>query len=294
MGLTSLHGGHSGEYCDHAAGSLESVIQQAVRLGFSHYGLSEHMPRSRNQDLYPEERSRDRTPEQLQDKFQSYFKNARILQNQYQSQIQVLVGMETEVLHSGWEQELISCRQTFHPDYLVGSVHHIREVPIDYGEALFSEIENQMGGTESIFCEYYDAQYQLMRKFHPQVIGHFDLIRLYRSDFDLTPSIWNKINRNLDCAIQYGALFEVNARAFHKNLKEPYPQALILKQILEKGGKLTLGDDSHGPDQVGMNFDRVLRFLQEHGVDTLHGLQLNAQNKVDSYSFKTSSVFSRA
>ena len=50
----SLHS-HSGQYCQHAYGELEQVIQKAIDLGFVCFGLSEHMPRSLEKDLYPEE-----------------------------------------------------------------------------------------------------------------------------------------------------------------------------------------------------------------------------------------------
>ena len=46
---------HSGQFCKHGYGLLEESVQEAIRLGFQIYGLSEHMPRSRVQDLYPEE-----------------------------------------------------------------------------------------------------------------------------------------------------------------------------------------------------------------------------------------------
>jgi histidinol-phosphatase (PHP family) len=50
----SLHS-HSGSYCLHASGTLEQVVDQAIEKGFKVYGLSEHMPRTRKEDLYPEE-----------------------------------------------------------------------------------------------------------------------------------------------------------------------------------------------------------------------------------------------
>ena len=46
---------HSGQFCKHAFGSLEEIVVLAIRTGFTHYGLSEHMPRYRQEDLYPEE-----------------------------------------------------------------------------------------------------------------------------------------------------------------------------------------------------------------------------------------------
>ena len=49
------HHSHSGQFCKHAQGTLEEVVQEAIRQGFEIYGLTEHVPRYRTQDLYPEE-----------------------------------------------------------------------------------------------------------------------------------------------------------------------------------------------------------------------------------------------
>lgn len=50
----SLHS-HSGQFCKHAAGTLEEVVLEAIRQKFKVYGLSEHVPRYRLEDFYPEE-----------------------------------------------------------------------------------------------------------------------------------------------------------------------------------------------------------------------------------------------
>lgn len=50
----SLHS-HSGQFCKHAVGTLEEVVLEAIKEGFSIYGLTEHIPRYRLQDRYPEE-----------------------------------------------------------------------------------------------------------------------------------------------------------------------------------------------------------------------------------------------
>lgn len=49
------HHSHSGQFCKHASGTLEEVVLEAIRKGFSVYGLTEHVPRYRKEDLYPEE-----------------------------------------------------------------------------------------------------------------------------------------------------------------------------------------------------------------------------------------------
>ena len=66
----SVHGGHSGEFCRHAKDDLASVVERAVALGFSHYGLSEHAPRFRQEDLLDDET--DLTPRALAAAFARY------------------------------------------------------------------------------------------------------------------------------------------------------------------------------------------------------------------------------
>jgi hypothetical protein len=46
---------HSGQFCKHGYGLLEDVVKEAIRKGFRAYGLSEHMPRYADSELYPEE-----------------------------------------------------------------------------------------------------------------------------------------------------------------------------------------------------------------------------------------------
>lgn len=53
--MTVSHHSHSGQFCLHAKGTLEEVVLEAIRKGFTTYGLSEHVPRYRERDLYPEE-----------------------------------------------------------------------------------------------------------------------------------------------------------------------------------------------------------------------------------------------
>jgi HisJ family histidinol phosphate phosphatase len=49
------HHSHSGQFCKHGCGNLEDVVKEAIRQGFEVYALTEHVPRYRSEDLYPEE-----------------------------------------------------------------------------------------------------------------------------------------------------------------------------------------------------------------------------------------------
>jgi histidinol-phosphatase (PHP family) len=49
------HHVHSGQFCRHAKDTLAQVVAEADRKGFKVFGLTEHAPRYRVEDLYPEE-----------------------------------------------------------------------------------------------------------------------------------------------------------------------------------------------------------------------------------------------
>jgi len=77
------------------------------------------------------------------------------------------------------------------------------------------------------------------------------------------------LKRNIKFAINYGALFEVNAAALRKGWLTPYPGEDVVAVILELGGRLALSDDSHGPYRVGEQYPETRDYLQQLGVKEL-------------------------
>lgn len=50
--------------------------------------------------------------------------------------------------------------------------------------------------------------------------------------------------------------------------------------ILEKGGKLTLSDDCHGPNDVGMFYDKLHQYLLDMGIKSVYYLAKEGGNTV--------------
>ncbi|ORY00274.1 histidinol phosphate phosphatase H [Basidiobolus meristosporus CBS 931.73] len=261
---------HSGQFCLHAKGTLEEVVLAAIDKGFLVFGLTEHVPRKRVQDLYPEEQHLQ--PADLLTQFEGFVKEARRLQAKYSSQIKLLIGAETEFIYPEFAEELKEIEKTYQLDYLVGSLHHVLETPIDFDTELYAVATQKAGGPSSLFEAYFDAQYELLTSVKPLVVGHFDLIRIFAPNTPVTDSIREKMMRNIDYVISYGGLFEINSRAWKKGLKYPYPGKDVLEAILAKGGRVTISDDSHGPGDVGMHYGKLYEYLRELGIKELHYL----------------------
>ncbi|KAJ3211324.1 histidinolphosphatase [Dinochytrium kinnereticum] len=256
------------------------------------------MPRTRYKDLYPEEID-TLTPKDTLRVFGEFYSEALRLREKYRGQIKLLVGMETENIHPASLDEVKDLRSKFRLDYVVGSLHHVLEHPIDYDEMMYAACETAsaekhpgVSPTEAAFLEYFDAQYDLLDQIRPEVIGHFDLIRMYRPDHPLSPAVLKAISRNIDKIIAIDGLVEVNSRAFKKGLEHPYPLRDIMEMMINKGVKFTLSDDSHGPDDVGMHYIKLRDYLKNLGVETVYHLEVDAVGR--TVNTKVSNIVSHS
>ncbi|KAG7007851.1 histidinol-phosphatase [Physcia stellaris] len=249
------------------------------------FALTEHMPREQ-EDLYPEEVGflrkadfsneidealqidADITPAILEKLFDDYYHQAIQLQKAYASQIKIIVGVEVDWIRASSEQFITNLLAKYPFEIFIGSVHHVHTRPIDYDHQMYAQALELAGGTEErLFEDYFDAQYRMLMALKPPIVGHFDVIRLKSKDPEGALSrgegVWHRVLRNLDFIAGYGGVLELNSAALRKGMSEPYPKA---EEFLAKGGRFTLSDDSHGVDQVGSFYDRLLRFVKDTGI----------------------------
>lgn len=266
----SIHGGHSGQFCNHAKNTLEEIIQAYIAQGFAWVGITEHIPPANDAFLYPEERQAGLNAAAMAERFDCYMTEARRLQKDYADQIEILVGFETEDT-TGAIDLAHQLLQKYTPDYIVGSVHHIEDIPFDYSPEAYQQAVDKCGGMEALYCRYFDRQYELIQKLKPQVVGHFDLIRIFDTVYRrnlLFQSVQQKIQRNLDLIKELDLILDFNVAALKKGAIEPYISRTILNQVLYKRITVIPGDDSHGVDQVGLYLEEGIRILKDMGFDT--------------------------
>ena len=210
----SIHGGHSKEFGDANDSSLEEVVRAYADKGFKWVGITEHIPPASADFLFPQEIEAGQTLESRMERFTEYFSVARRLQKKYR----------------------------------VGSVHHVRDICIDGLPEWYAQAVEEAGGIDALFCDYFDQQYELVEELEPEVVGHFDLIRMHDRDYRQRleiPKIKKRIRRNLEKIKALGSILDFNLRAFEKGGSEPYVSKSILEMALELGVPCVPGDDSH-------------------------------------------------
>ena len=268
--LVSVHGGHSGEFSNHASNTLEEIIQAYCTRGFSWVGIAEHMPPVSDDYVFPEDSAVGFDAATVYERFSRYIASCRQLQEQYASSLQIYVGFETEV-YTGSEDFIRRLVREFRPDYIVGSVHHVNDIPIDMSPEMYAQAIEVAGGIEQLYCDYFDQQYDLIDGLRPAVVGHFDLVRIFDGDYRERieeSEIQRRIRRNLERIEELGAILDFNVRAWEKGADEPYVSRSILLQARELGIAAVPGDDSHGVEGVGLHIEEGIEILQDLGFDT--------------------------
>lgn len=268
--FVSIHGGHSGQFCNHATDSLEEIVQCYINENFTWIGITEHTPAINDRLLYPDEKASGLTPGLMLDRFGDYMEECRRLQDKYRSQITIFAAMEIET-YSGYKEFVPYLIDRFQPDYIVGSVHFVNDIGFDYSKEFYDKAVAHAGGLDSLYCQYFDLQYEMMDYLRPAVVGHFDLIRLYDPEYKnrlLRPDIMARIRRNLQLIKDLDLIMDFNLRSLLKGADEPYISRLILEMAHQMDIVVVPGDDSHGTSSIGVNMEEAVIILEDMGFDT--------------------------
>lgn len=273
----SVHGGHSGQFCSHAKDTLEEIVLTYIQKGYPWVGITEHMPPVSEAFVYPEEKGDGLNVKTLTKRFGEYITTCRRLQAQFAKAITIYVGFESET-YSGSLDFAQTLVQRFTPDYVVGSAHHVANIPFDYSVQHYHLAAQHCGGIDGLYKAYFDQQYEMIKILKPRVVGHLDIIRIFDSDYRLRitkPDIWEKIVRNLKLIKQLGLILDFNLRPLSRGESEPYLSLPILETACAMGIEVIPGDDSHGVQDIGATMPQAIKILKAVGLPTAWRPPLN-------------------
>ena len=279
----SFHGGHSGLYCDHAQGRPEPFIEAAHARGLCVFGFTEHAPRLGDEFIYPGERAMDWGVADLERMFADYAAHSRELVHSAPDGLTVLRGFEIEVVpHDRYPEIMQGYRETYGFDYLVGSVHHIEGIIIDYTPEVFGWVVDHCGSLEALAVRYYNDVATMVEAMRPEIVAHLDLVRKNAPDEEsvATANIRAAAMDTLDVIAATGGILDVNTAGYRKGLGRPYPAPWLVEAALERGIGFALGDDSHTVDDVGAGFDAARDYLLGLGVERLTHLDRNVAGEI--------------
>lgn len=272
----SLHGGHSRAYCDHAYDTLVDLVEAAIESGYNIFGVTEHAPRLHPDLLYPAEIDMGWTVETLEAMFEAYSEEVDSLIPRYADRISLLKGFEAEVVpHDRYTEIMLDYRKKYQFDYMVGSVHYVNGIIIDYTPDLMKEAARQIGGLDALAVRYYELVREMVLNLKPEVVGHLDLVRKYAPSETAVDSqaIRRKAYKAMEAIKEQGCILDLNTAGYRKKLGRPYPAPWLVQEAKELGIPFCFGDDSHCISDVGAGLENARQYLLELEVDTITTLQ---------------------
>jgi len=251
MGFINLHN-HTC-LCGHASGSLDEYIEEALKKNISCFGFSDHAP------LLEEVRGGvSMEPEETE----TYIEAVLSAKTKYAGSIEVLLAFEVDYpLHKSFAESYFTDKRI---DYLIGSCHCIDGWAFDNEQniEMFSKRD-----IDDIYADYYEIISKFVESRLFNIVGHFDLLkklgfRSRRTFADVIESIAKKMAKT-------ETAFELNTSGLVKPIKEMYPSKEIIDIFFNCNVPVTMGSDSHSPEQVGYGYDAAVDILKTTGYRKL-------------------------
>ncbi|WP_027481018.1 histidinol-phosphatase HisJ family protein [Deinococcus pimensis] len=244
---------HTHHYrCGHATGDLIDYARAAARRGLSEIGLSDHSP---IYHLGPDPHARPGTA-MAQGEFPAYVEEMRRVRDELRGDVTVRLGVESDYV-LGWDDHYRALWQDAGLDYVIGSVHWLGTWSI------FNRDLPRGRTRQDVYEEYLRTTQAAARSGAYDVIGHLDCLKTrgHIPDLGVTPLLEETVAvlREADVTI------ELNTSGWRKGLGEPFPREAWLNVCFEQGVPVTLGSDSHRPQDVGADFDEAVRLLRRVG-----------------------------
>ncbi|MBQ9293141.1 MAG: histidinol-phosphatase [Campylobacter sp.] len=224
--------------CNHATGTPLEYAKKAYENGIKIYGFSDHNPMN------------------FDEKYRMSFSQIEIYENmiketkaEFKGKMEILLGYEVDFLEN-FMPEIILNRKV---DYLIGSVHFLDGWGFDNPEFIGGWENREI---DEIYKEYFEKITLLCKSGKFQILGHFDLIKVFK--FLPKKDVRVLAKNALKAIKESGIVVELNSAGLRKPVCEIYPSDILLEEIANLGVNITLSSDAHSVEQVTQNYEKLL------------------------------------
>jgi histidinol-phosphatase (PHP family) len=176
------------------------------------------------------------------------------------------LGIEADFV-PGAEDRIANILEEHPFDYVVGSVHFLRDHALDTDD---HSVWGSGRSADEIWREYFHTLGEAARSGLFDILAHPDLVKVWGRERPLPEG---DLRRYYELAIDgiagSGIAIEVSTAGLRKRAREIYPAPAFLQMCLEAGAPVALSSDAHMPEDVGADYDRALELLDSVGVSEL-------------------------
>ena len=240
----------------HTAENAARYRAAAEERGIAELGVSEHIYRFRQtleiwRHPYWEENATDDL-----DEYCAFVRG----------QTDLRLGLEADFV-PGAEDRIANVLDARDFDYVLGSVHFLREGAVDMDDY---SVWQAGRSPEEVWTRYFQTIGETARSGLFDILAHPDLVKYWGDPGRRPPG---DLRRYYGPAIEGIAesqiAVELSTAGLRKHVEEMYPAPAFLQMAIEAGAPIALSSDAHRPEEVGAGYDRALALLSELGVGEL-------------------------
>jgi histidinol-phosphatase (PHP family) len=176
------------------------------------------------------------------------------------------LGIEMDFV-PGREDRIANVLEERDWDYVVGSIHFLRDLSIDTHE---HSIWGAGESADRVWRRYFETLAESARSGLYDIIGHPDLVKVWG---ERVPTPDGDLRRYYEPAVEAfadaGVAVEVSTAGLRKPVREIYPSRAYLGMLVDAGCPIALSSDAHTPEQLGFRYEQALELLDEVGIREL-------------------------
>jgi histidinol-phosphatase (PHP family) len=181
-------------------------------------------------------------------------------------QTDLRLGIEADFV-PGAEDRLASLLDARDFDYVIGSVHFLRDGAVDMHDY---SVWDSGRGVEAIWQRYFETIGESAASGLFDVIAHPDLVKYWgperpRPDGDLRRYYELAVGPMADA----GVAVEVSTAGLRKRAGEIYPAPAFLEMCVEAGLPVALSSDAHTAQDIGAGYEQALELLADVGIEQI-------------------------
>jgi histidinol-phosphatase (PHP family) len=239
------------------AANAERYRQTADERGITELGVSEHIHRFHGAlDVW----NHPFWCQNAADDLEEYVQFVR-------EETDLRLGIEADFV-PGREDRMANLLEPFGWDYVIGSVHFLRDYAVDMPGAF--DVWGRGESAEKVWKRYFETLAEAARTGQYDIMAHPDLVKVWGGS---RPAPEGDLRRYYEPAVEafheVGVAVEVSTAGLRKPVREIYPARGFLELVVEAGLPVALSSDAHVPDHLGFGYEQAVELLADLGITEL-------------------------
>jgi histidinol-phosphatase (PHP family) len=178
----------------------------------------------------------------------------------------VKVGIEADFV-AGREDRMATLLEAREWDYVVGSVHFLRDAAVD----MRGDWDVwRSADPEKVWRRYFETLGEAARTGMFDILAHPDLVKVWGRDAPVPEGDLRRFYEvAMDGIAEADVAIEVSTAGLRKPVGEIYPAQPFLEMCLDAGKPVALSSDAHVPEHLGFEYERAVGWLAGLGVTEL-------------------------